>query len=267
MPNETAGHASVEQAHRPTVQREPESKQSGADGNKPIWAVDLDGLEDVVYTNSILMDEKFGKAQALMVSIDMGLKAVTDIWSTDKKAIKQDVYFKLIDDPSFFDSEGNLVFTITFSSKALDNGRYVGRYKKGDANVRLQYPNSQILPALQQIDFSITTNKDLDAGNVSVIFINKESSDKSSTLDYSNTLYHELKAHVVGNIDLPADSPDRSGDKDHEEYHGTKGRYSPKPGDEKKGSIMNRFLKQARKSFFNPDKENNIYKPEPPKSN
>ena len=204
----------------------------------------------IVYTNQILMDEKFRKAQSLMVSTDMGLKAITEVDDTEKKTIKQCVYFVLVDDSTFFTSEGNHAFTVTFDSKAISNGKYTGVYKKGNAKVQLKYSNDKITTALERIDFSTITNHKVTNGNVSVVFVNKHSNDRLSTVSYSNTLYHELQAHIVRNMNIPATSIDRSENKDHEEYHGTTGRSSPAPGNEKKGSIMNQYLDQAKKSYL-----------------
>ncbi len=240
-------------------------------GNTPIWAVDLDGLEEVIYTNNILNDKKFGKAHALMVSTDMGIKAIIDVWNTEKKSIKQDVYFVLVDNPSFFEGEHNGAFAITFSSKFLSDGQFRGTYRdeKNHVTNKMQFEKgkqSALMVALTQMDFSFTANKNWEDGNVSVIFVNKQSVDKLSTLEYSETLYHELKAHIVRNIELPANSWDRNGNKDHEEYHGTRGKYSPQMGQQKPDSLMDKFLKQARKSYYNPDNTDNIYKTESQKT-
>lgn len=147
------------------------------------------------------------------------------VWNSDKKPVAHDVYFVVTDFSKFkkgtINGEPN-AFTMTFSSQHIDE----------NGNVKTDFTTKSRYAALGITDLNFTNSKE-KGNNFSVIYINSNSdpykkvgNSKESQLHLAETIYHELKAHVVPKIESISLKADES--QEHYNYHGSYSHNSPR---------------------------------------
>jgi RHS repeat-associated protein len=218
-------------------------------GGKPILAVDLDGLEEFYYGHS-LKDKTFGVAKDLMITTDAGIKAYMEVWNSANKPVSHDVYFVVTDfskkNSNYWSSKKAYGMTKTFSSDAVDSE---GKYR---TNIMTQAQAKE--QGLLDIDFSLSKRK---GNNISIIYINcaseaYESAKNGSTeglVHLSETIYHELKAHVVAKIEKGSLNSLQS--EEHKDYHGSESNVSPSKDAKTPGTPRQEYINQAEQVIDN----------------
>ncbi|MBK7108190.1 MAG: hypothetical protein IPH61_03280 [Bacteroidetes bacterium] len=218
-------------------------------GNKPIVAIDLDGLEEFYY-GDLLKSKEGRNALFIMQATDVGVEIMKVIWSTEGTIKQRDVYFvyRAIESSNGSKNTSRQAYTTHLSAANIsEDGKLIrNKYEKID----------DLLP-LDGIDFSASKRK---GNEISVIVINTNSrgyqeAKDGNPLDLSQTIYHEIKAHIEPKIN-PTVSEDgtpheKSEKQEHYNYHGNYSHYSPKPEDAKEGTPHKTYINQANKAIKN----------------
>ena len=219
-------------------------------GNKPIWAVDLDGLEELYYGD--LLETKEGRnALFVMQATDVGLEVMNTVRSTEGSEVQRDVYFitvpmKYVDGSKNSRTQG---YTFQIDSRSVgSNG------KVSFNNFSSNY--SKFQPA-EKLDLSLSKE---EGNTIHIVVLNSNSTgfEKAKEGDYiqlSQTIYHEIKAHIEPKIN-PVYSEEGiphelSAEQDHLNYHGSYSINSPSPENAVEGTPHHEYIKQATETQKN----------------
>ena len=196
--------------------------------NKVIEAIELEGLEKFYVRDKLNTDAQMRAAVKLMIATDVGKQVVLDVLKSAKvpnannKA--HDVYIVAADFTKFKGLPNNAnAATFHFDSeKPIDSSNPITRARMMSSNL---------------LGFDASESE--ESGNTySVIFINTKGSsyknaskNKKGLLKFSETIFHELKAHV--NVVLKEGLSKSENNADHKKYHGKATYDSPTDVDEK----------------------------------
>ena len=184
-------------------------------GDKPIWAIDLDGLEDVIYSKSLN-----GKtAGRLMLEVANKTTIVSNVMKEFKSQSKYDLYFY-----TYHQTSNVPVFdgvTLTFSS--LDEIKKGGFYANpiNLKDVEKTFSSGKKLVAIGINDaYDEAINDYYDSRGLGL-----EPEDRRSSLlkEGSFTFAHEIGAHLKALVE----SKNTSNDASHKSFQREGGNYSP----------------------------------------
>ena len=222
----------------PLTKKYPHYTPYSFSGNKVTAHVELEGLEELYYGN-LESNKKTSKALEIFKSTDVGLDAIREIWNTEGTDRQMDVYFTL----ASYSSEGN-GFTMVVKNKNIAPGG------KLPISMIKTAPDKVKQAKLGAIDLSVSKR---EGNDVAIIVINMSGNaflagtEKSyeSNLKLSETIYHELFAHVCAKL-CPIDGDEKSESQEHFRYAGWYSHYSYRIKKVTPGTPRQKYIDEAK---------------------
>ena len=179
-------------------------------GNKPIWAIDLDGLEEAIVTQKFY-DHGLGKLYTNITKDE----ELTKIWNSvnrEDKVKSHRVYYGVITPSERGKNLGGYTVDLSATATFLDYYNRYGRIENASEDIKKEYTDYKNLFETNNID----VKEVLKCGKkVYGIFLDPTREEKEGTYNF----LHEIAAHLRNRINDIFKSEKR----EHSEFHNYKG--------------------------------------------
>ncbi|WP_338390360.1 RHS repeat-associated core domain-containing protein [Aureibacter tunicatorum] len=174
-------------------------------GNKPIWAIDLDGLEELIYTNSF---SGYKDDVELSIIASDKLKMIMDNISDPEKAANIKIYFTVNSELTYTKENGS---TIDVESIARAIYRFKSHFNSKEEEttwIQENISKPEVLEKILEIDrfeevfkrMGVTAeelvNQFNENSNLKIYNVNLNEQRISNEGDFLKTFYHEVYLHL-----------------------------------------------------------------------
>lgn len=189
-------------------------------GNMPIWAIDLDGLEELIQTT------KFIELSTSQIAVFKSSEVLTNVYndiSKPEKRATQKVYFATYKESSGIVRKGTQGFTTDIGGRA----KFINDYEKLSRLDRMKVanPNKQFkiyneykkLFKEVGIDYNEVYDQVNNGAEVYMIAVEENSFKVNSLAESTMTLTHEIAAHLIRKLTGKSKETD-GGSQDHIDF-------------------------------------------------